>query len=212
MRNENVIKINTSFRPSSPRRNVVRGIGAPLTLYPAQKHCGMTECEYRRGFTLIELLVVVLIIGILAAVALPQYNKAIARARLANIKSLTESIAQAQEVYFMANGTYATAFSELDISLPAGGTPNEDDNQVEYSWGRCRLTDPTNTLCSFLGGYKLHYLVYHNHWTGNATDADAWLAGTRFCQGKKGSFAETVCKLDTKKTECLDWGAIACQY
>ena len=172
----------------------------------------MTLCN-NGGFTLIELLVVVLIIGILAAVALPQYNKAVARARLANIKSLAESIAQAQEVYYMEHSAYATTFSELDISLPGGGTPNEADTQVTYSWGKCRLTDPANTQCSAkTSGYNLTYLAYQVHWTGDADNAYAYTAGTRWCQGKKGSFAETVCKLDTKKTTCEDWGPTTCQY
>jgi len=74
------------------------------------------------GFTLIELLVVVLIIGILAAVALPQYQKAVLKSRLAALKPMVSSIAQAADVYYMANGTFPwDQLDALDVDIPFTG-------------------------------------------------------------------------------------------
>ena len=80
---------------------------------------GMTSL-YNSGFTLIELLVVVLIIGILAARALPQYQVAVRKTRTVEVLTLLRAIAKAEEVYYLANGTYTDDVSKLDVEFPKG--------------------------------------------------------------------------------------------
>lgn len=69
------------------------------------------------GFTLIELLVVVVIIGILAAVAVPQYQKAVDKAKLTQAITLVNAIHKAQEVFYVTNGYYAAKLTDLDIDI-----------------------------------------------------------------------------------------------
>ena len=69
-----------------------------------------------KGFTLIELLVVVLIIGILAAMAMPQYFKAMERSRMTEAVTLLANTAQSQQRKYMQTNTFATLFSGLDVA------------------------------------------------------------------------------------------------
>jgi len=71
----------------------------------------------KKAFTLIELLVVVLIIGILAAVALPQYEKAVFKSRIMGGTVLMSKVLDAAERYYLANGQYPISFKELDIAI-----------------------------------------------------------------------------------------------
>ena len=68
-----------------------------------------------------ELLVVLLIVGILVAVALPQYEFAVMKSRAATLLPILKNIVNAQDVYYMANGSFARDFVDLDIDVPSGG-------------------------------------------------------------------------------------------
>ncbi|WP_178338554.1 prepilin-type N-terminal cleavage/methylation domain-containing protein, partial [Candidatus Avelusimicrobium facis] len=92
----------------------------------------------KRGFTLIELLVVVLIIGILAGVALPQYEKAVMKSRYSNLMATVNALGAAEEAYYMATGQYTNDFEALDIT-PSGCTLSGDKKTCTYDWGSCQL-------------------------------------------------------------------------
>lgn len=72
----------------------------------------------KQGFTLIELLVVVLIIGILSSIALPQYTKAVQKARGTEAMIAGRTLANAENIYYMGEKLYTRDLTALDIEMP----------------------------------------------------------------------------------------------
>lgn len=104
--------------------------------------------RHAQGFTLIELMIVVAIIGILAAIAVPNFMKFQARARQAEAKTNLAAYATAAKANFAENATYACGMCGWTIgSVPPTGTTNSTaKNRYSYNTGGIAISaDPSVT-------------------------------------------------------------------
>ena len=144
MRTQNTSNNSRLFMELNPTPNLsvlndtpplqVKGRGKRGITQLMEEKMKKQNAKNKTGFTLLELLVVVLIIGILAGIALPQYKKAVIKSRATTMMSILDMIVKGEEIYYLNKGQGTTDARELDIQLPEICVPTEDDDDSGTIW------------------------------------------------------------------------------
>jgi len=145
---------------------------------------GVREQSSLTGFTLIELVIVVIIIGILAAIALPRYGKTVENSRVAEATSILGTIRAAQMRYVAEYDDYTNVLSDLDLNIAAAGRYFNFDVDAASSAEPFTTDDEviataTRNGWSVGGGYNSNYWVKIDE-RGNFTSGGGGAPGVSF--------------------------------
>ena len=140
------------------------------------------------GFTLIELLVVVLIIGILAAIALPQYQKAVKKSRVTQAQVALDALIKAHHLYVLEHGQAPTTFEDFAMDIFPNGKLSADKREISISGESCSFNnDNPEYACR---PAKLPSFLYQ--WTTNKRICRAYNdADKQLCLSLGGKYKRT---------------------
>ena len=151
-----------------------------------------------QAFTLIELLVVILIIGVLAAIALPQYKLSLLKSEYSKLKVYVETMYDSVQRYYLVNGIWPKKLTDLDIELP--GQLYGDDKHI-------RVSSPAGTDCWLWNIGSSGYVAcdfpkfnsrirYEHNFLGSSANNRNCYAGT----STTDTIAAKFCQIETGKT------------
>jgi type IV pilus assembly protein PilA len=106
----------------------------------------------QRGFTLIELLIVVVIIGILAAIAIPKFVNTKEKAYMAQMKSDLRNLATAEEAFFYDSTSYTTSLAMLNNFAPSAAVTLTVNEATPKGWSATAVHALTPRKCYIFSG------------------------------------------------------------
>lgn len=155
----------------------------------------------KAGFTLMEITAVVLILGILAAIALPQYQRVLESSRVSEAITMLGNISTAEKMYLMQMGQFTPNFSELMLQIPI--TPRSgDDSYASGTYFDYDISNCTGYACDVMAlRSKEGSYPYEIHLTGVSS---ANTPGQRTCHSTDNfgiKICLNICKEETMSSD-----------